>query len=222
MRSRSMAVLLAVFIAVALPWRSAGWAQGGTLPPAEFADRNDVLLIPTEEFPFEYATGLAKALAGTTKLNVRAVANLGTGEWHPYANAPQYDPAKLKDIALPAIAELQRTHGGSLFILLTARDINSASGGLRFVFAESYPRERVSVISVARLLAGPPGQQAEPGVVALRMYKMILRTIGLLYFELPRNADPKNLLFSPLMSLDALDGMEPWLRPPGVEPDARR
>src|SRR5262245_54526278 len=140
-RHRSRIVLLVAFLVLLLHWtiasQSTVLAQEPTLPPAEFADRNDVVLMPTEDFPFEFAASLAKALTATTNLNVRAVLNLASSEWRSYSNAPQYDPQKLKDIALPAIAQIRSTHGGTLCILLTSRDINSASGNLRFLFAES-------------------------------------------------------------------------------------
>jgi predicted Zn-dependent protease len=182
------------------------------LPAERFSEVYDIVLLPTQEFSFDYAANLAKVLAGDTQLRVRAVLNLGTRDWQPYANAPQYDPAKLRDQALPAIAELRKTYGGSLYILLTTRDLNNSSGKLRFVFAESYPQDAVSVISVARMLVGPSGQQASAQAVGERLRKMSLRTIGLIYFGLPRSADPHDLMYSPLMSLDALDRLEPKLR----------
>jgi predicted Zn-dependent protease len=150
-------------------------------------------------------------LAAVSNLKIRATLNLATGQWMPYSNTTQYDPAKLKDLALPAIAQIKRTHGGSLYILLTERDLNTADGNLRFVFAESYPDDGVSVVSIARMLLVAPGEKSDPQLVGARMFKMVLRTIGLVYFGLPRSADPKDLLFSPLMGLDALDGLEPRL-----------
>jgi predicted Zn-dependent protease len=182
------------------------------LPAERFSEVYDVVLLPTEEFSFDFAANLAKVLAGDTQLRVRAVLNLGTRDWKPYANTSQYNPAQLRDQALPAIAELRRTYGGSLYIVLTTRDLNNSSGKLRFVFAESYPQDGVSVISAARMLSAPNGNQASIQAVGERLRKMTLRTIGLLYFGLPRSADPRDLMYSPLMSLDALDRLEPKLR----------
>jgi len=182
------------------------------LPAERFSDNNDIVLLPTEDFPFEFAVYLAKVLAADTNLRIRAVLNLGTSDWRPYSNAPQYDPAKLKTIALPAIADLKKTYGGSLYILLTTRDINNSSGDLRFVFAESYPQDKVSVISAARMRVGTGGEPASVQVVGERLRKMALRTIGLQYYGLPRSANPQDLLYSPLMSLETLDGLVPRLR----------
>jgi predicted Zn-dependent protease len=221
-RLSSSVVFLVASIVLGIGAASTAFAQDPALPSAEFADRNDIVLMPTEDFPFEFTASLAKALAAATNLKIRAILNLGASEWRPYSNVPQYDPARLKDIALPAIAQIKSTHGGSLYILLTTRDINSASGNLRFVFAESYPNERVSVISVARMLLAPTGQQENPQLVAERVYKMVLRTIGLMYFELPRSADPKDLMFSPLMSVDALDRLDSQLRLPAEESGSKK
>ncbi len=67
------------------------------LPTERFSDNNDIVLLPTEDFPFEFAVHLAKVLAADTNLRIRAVLNLGTSDWRPYSNAPQYDPATLND-----------------------------------------------------------------------------------------------------------------------------
>jgi len=182
------------------------------LPPEHFSETNDVILLPTEDFQFEFAANLAKVLSNDTGLKIRAMLNLGTSEWKPYTSSVQYDPAKLKDIALPAISQLKKTYGASLCILLTTRDINSATGNLRFVFAESYPQDNVSVISVARMVFVGPGQQASAQLIGERMRKMTLRTIGFQYFRLPRSANPRDLMYSPLMSLEALDALDPLLR----------
>lgn len=175
------------------------------LPAERFAGLNDVVLLPTDDFSFDFAAQLARMLASDTSLRVRAVLNLGAKDWRPYSNAPQYDPARLKQIALPAIAELKKTYGGSVYIILTTRDINNSSGNLSFVFSETYPLDKISVISAARMLGGADGRQANIQLVGERLRKMSLRAIGFLYHGLPRTSDPRDLMYSPLMSLEALD-----------------
>lgn len=184
------------------------------LPPEHLSGTFDVILLPTEDFSFEFTANLARILSNDTGLKIRAMLNLGTSEWKPYPDAAQYDPAKLVDIAMPAINQLLKTYGSSFCILLTTKDINSADRNLRYVFAESYRQDKVkvSVISVARMVYGAPGQQASDQIIGERIRKMTLRTIGLQYFSMPRSANPQDIMYSPLMSLDALDALEPVLR----------
>lgn len=171
----------------------------------------DVVLLPTEEFPFDFAVALAKVVASDTGLRVRAFPNIGTSNWVPFSSPPQYDPAKLKELASPAITEFKRSYGGSLYVLLTARDINDPAAGLRFLFAQTYPADRVAVISAARMLAGPDGQRANQEIIGQRLRKMILRSVGFVLYDMPRSSNPRDLAFSPLMSLDMLDGVQPVL-----------
>lgn len=202
---RTSRLLLAAM--VVLTTLACSFARATTPEPAD-PDGYDIMLLPTEDFPFQNAAQLAAVLANDTGLKIRAALPLGTNDWRPLPDSRQFDPAALKDLAQPAIADLKKTYGASFHILLTTRDINNAGGGLRFVFAESYPKDKISVISVARLLMGPDGKPASTETVITRLRKMVLRTIGLQYFEKPRSADPRDLLYSPLMSLDALDALE--------------
>jgi hypothetical protein len=171
-------------------------------------EENDVVLLPSDDFSFDYAAALAKIVASDTGLRIRAMLPLGTRDWKPYADGQQYDPDTLKNLALPAIAQLKKSYGGTLFVLLTTRDINSADRNLRFIFAQHYPKDKVSVVSAARMLIGEPGRQASAELIGSRLRKMLLRTIGIQYYALERSADPRNILYSPLMNLDGLDGME--------------
>ncbi len=183
------------------------------IPPIpQEPDRYDVILLPTEDFSYDCAAALATSIANNTHLKVRAVLNLGTAAWTP--DGDQYDPAKLVEIARPAIAKLRNVYGGTLYIVLTTRDTNFADRTLRFTFAASYPNDMVSVISSARLL--PEGTSAPDWGqrIGVRLYEMTLRSIAPMYFKLPRTADPADLMFSPLMTVDDLDRLEPRLHRP--------
>jgi predicted Zn-dependent protease len=203
--------LLFIVVVMGLTSCSIPRTPESSLPIQVFSDNNDIVLLPTEEFPLDFAANLAKVLGRDTGLRIRAVGNLGTRDWTPYNNVTQFDPTKLKDLASPAIEQLKKNYGGVVYILLTARDINDPSGNLRFLFSANYPQNKVSVISAARMLYGGPGQTASNEVVGNRIRKMSLRAIALLYYGLPRSADPQDLMYSPLMSLEALDTIQPVL-----------
>jgi len=105
-------------------------------------------------------------VAADTGLRIRAMLPLGTRDWQPYVDVPQYDPDGLKNLALPVIAQLKKSYGGMVYVVLTTRDINSADRNLRFVFAQHYPAEKMTVLSAARMLIGERGTR--PALISSR------------------------------------------------------
>ncbi len=171
----------------------------------------DVVLLPTDDFPAEYAADLAKQIARDTGLHLRAMPPLGMRDWHPLANGSQYDPAALKDIALPAIERMRKNYGGKVYVILTTRDIKNPDDDLRFVFAEHFPVPKISVISAARMTYWGKNMTAPSEIILARVHKMLLRTVGIQYYAMPRSADIHDIMFSPLLSLDDLDALTPNL-----------
>jgi len=106
--------------------------ESAAVPSAGRApDENDIVLLPANDFSFDYAAALARMVAADTGLRIRAMLPLGTRDWQPYVDVPQYDPDGLKNLALPVIAQLKKSYGGMVYVVLTTRDINSADRNLR-------------------------------------------------------------------------------------------
>jgi len=173
----------------------------------------DVVLLPTDDFPVAVANILEKHVAADTGLKVRAMLPLGTRDWTPFPDGQQYDPAALVQLAAPAIERLRKSYGGKSYVIVTTRDINTADRNLRFVFSANFS-QNVTVVSVARMVAGNPGQPAPDEVIIGRLRKMILRTIALQYYNLGRSADIHDVTYSPLMGLDDLDAMGSAMKKP--------
>jgi len=173
----------------------------------------DVVLLPTEGFPAAVSNLLEKQVAKDTGLQVRAMLPLGTRDWKPFPDSQQYDPSELVRLAYPAIERLRKNYDGKLYVILTARDINTTDRNLRFVFSANFS-QNVAVVSVARMVAGNSGQPASDDVIIGRLRKMILRMIALQYYNLERSADIHEVTYSPLMGLDDLDAMGTVLKKP--------
>ncbi|MGH8648993.1 MAG: hypothetical protein ACREUP_06765 [Burkholderiales bacterium] len=167
----------------------------------------DVVLVPTEEFPPSKATKVATTVANDTGLQIKVVLPLGTRDWKPYPDRPQYDPDALKKLALPAIERLKTNYGGKVYVILTSRDIGPPDKSLNFVFIRHDHAQKISVVSAARMLFDQQGKQATPDVIQTRLRKMLLRTIALQYYELQRSTDIADVTYSPLMSVGDLDQM---------------
>jgi len=174
---------------------------------AETPTNYDVVLVPTEEFPRAEATKVATTVANDTGLRIKAMLPLGTRDWKPYPDRPQYDPDALKILALPAIERLKTNYGGKVYVILTSRDIGPPDKSLNFVFTRHDHAQKISVVSAARMLFDQQGNKASPDIIQTRLRKMLLRTIALQYYELQRSADIRDVTYSPLMSVGDLDQM---------------
>lgn len=175
---------------------------------------HDVVILPTEEFPQSEATKLAAMLAEDTGLSIKVVLPLGTQDWKPFADRPQYDADGLLNIAQPAIERLKGSYGGEVYVILTSRDIGVPDKSLNFVFSWNDHARKLSVVSAARMLWNEGDGQATDEVVRTRLHKMLLRIIALQYYGLPRSADISEVTYSPLMSVGDLDEMGLTLRKP--------
>jgi predicted Zn-dependent protease len=198
----SLQTTLLIIIAVAIAGCSKPPEQAVATPT-----NYDVVLVPTEDFPPFEATKVASTVARDTGLQIKVVLPLGTRDWKPYPDRPQYDPDALRNLALPAIERLKPNYGGKVYVILTSRDIAPADKSLNFVFTQHDHSQKVSVVSAARMLFDQQGKQATINVIQTRLRKMLLRTIALQYYGLQRSTDIADVTYSPLMSVGDLDQM---------------
>lgn len=176
--------------------------------PKESADAPttyDVVFMPTDEFPHTEAVKAASIISKDTGLQIKVVLPLGTKDWEPYPDRPQYDPIALLKLSVPVIERTRASYGGKAYIILTTRDIGPSDKSLNFVFSLNDPTNKSSIVSVARMIYNRQGEQADSNVIQSRLHKMILRSIGLQFYGLQRSADINDLMYAPLMGLDDLD-----------------
>jgi predicted Zn-dependent protease len=204
----SLRITLLVFLALLTGASSAPYDQR-TPPPQNY----DIVIVPTEEVSGSEITKIAEVVANDTKLRIKVVLPLGTRDWKPYPDRKQYDPGALKTLALPAIERLKKDYGGKVYIVLTGRDLGPADKSLNYVFNMHYFAEKISVVSVVRMLFDEQGKQATPEVIVTRLRKILLRTIALQYFELQRSTNIEEVTYSPLMSVRDLDKMGLTIKP---------
>ena len=175
--------------------------------PTNTLTKYDVVLVPTEEFPPSEATKLATTVASDTGLKIKVVLPIGTRDWKPFPDRPQYDADALKTLALPAIERLKTKYGGKVYVILTSRDIGPPDKSFNFLFTQHDYAQKISVVSAARMLFDQQGHQSAPDLIQTRLRKILLRTIALQYYELQRSTDITDVTYSPLMGVPDLDQM---------------
>lgn len=181
--------------------------QSPSITPEPHVPPADVYLLPVDDFSFEFADLLARELSKELKIHVRASLPMGIGDIRPLPKNSQLAIEDLIERAHNVGRRLDSTNEKLVVIALTTRDINYRSQQLRFLFASSRKTTHTSVISIARMFDSTSKVEGTQAQVAIRIYKMVKRTIGEQYFGLPRSADLSDIMYAPIMSLEDIDSM---------------
>lgn len=166
-----------------------------------------VFLIPLDDFPVDYTAQLARELSRALNIYVKPTVVMGTRGLQPFPSTNQYCAEDIVESATPVVERLPEKHKDSVFILITSRDINEKVRNFRFLFAWHQKGKRISVISTARMLSGDNNTRADDKIISERILKMVKRAIGEQYYGLQRSADIRDVMYSPIMSLEDIDKM---------------
>jgi predicted Zn-dependent protease len=165
----------------------------------------DVWLMPLDGFPRAMVTSLARRFSSELHINVRASTHAGTNRQMYSASGQMISEQVVRELSL-AISRLYDTTPKTAYIILTSADLNGADGTTRFVFSTHFPG-RISVVSAARLSDAFFGRPERQQITEERLYKIVKKSIGLQYYELPRSTKMQSVMYSPIMSLDDLDAV---------------
>jgi predicted Zn-dependent protease len=102
--------------------------------------------------------------------------------------------------------------GRSAVIGLTTDDMFPLNTGWNWAFA--YRAGPIGIVSLARMDDATFGLDPNPGLLARRMHKYIVRYGALLALSKAETSDPRSLLYDSIVSTEDLDFMEPQLAPP--------
>jgi predicted Zn-dependent protease len=76
---------------------------------------------------------------------------------------------------------------------------------LGWAYAWAWREWRVGVISTARLDPTWYGEPADPSLLRLRLRKVVAKTVGLLYYRLPVNDNPRSAFYQALSTVQDID-----------------
>lgn len=173
-------------------------------------------ILPTDDIPVEYAADLARFLTLETGIRTRASPSVFSGTIQPFSGTHQYPAEEYLALGIHAGRQLGNTDWQTYFIVLASRDINFSSRTQNFVFSSHAPADRVSVLSVARLLPGI-GRLRIPVTGSWRIFdtvrdtrvrKMLMRISGEMKLGWQRNNIPSDLMYTPISSVSDIDRME--------------
>ncbi|WFP50151.1 hypothetical protein PL263_18910 [Methylomonas sp. EFPC3] len=173
--------------------------------PAEKTGPVDVYLLPLDDFSADYAAQMAKTLTKEFGIRVKATLPLGSLRLHAFPGTQQYAAQDIFEQAGTVMRRLPEGGKHTHFVFLTNRDINARDRNFRFQFSFHDRDCRCSVVSAARM--HQPGDTATSPAVETRFLKMTKRAIGEMDLGWTRSTDIKDLMYSPIMSLDDLDAL---------------
>jgi predicted Zn-dependent protease len=123
-----------------------------------------------------------------------------------------YDPQRDQLIAEELVAQLKRGYPEharnprAVIIALTDGDIYIRSSDWQFAF--SYREDgRFGVLSAARMNPARFHEPPDDELLRRRFRKMLTKSVGILFFGLETNDDPKSVLYGNVLGLEELDGM---------------
>lgn len=165
----------------------------------------DVYLAPMADFSEDMSAALAKSLSADLGLWVKSSLRLGEISSETTPDGKQLVAEDLFVKAQTVLRSLPEKTTNTQFILLTNRDINSRTGGFRYLFSYHDRALDTSVVSAARMQANLFGQPVADKQTPTRLYKIIKRAIGEMRLGWKRSTDIADIMYSPIMSLNDLD-----------------
>lgn len=166
-----------------------------------------VYLVPMDDFPEAVAAKLARQLSDDMKLWVKATVRMGKLDIQRLPGTNQLIAEDILQKAQPIIRTLPEGSPLTYYVILTSQDINSASGNFRFQFSMHVREARSSVVSIQRMLEFRDGRYFATQRSYERLLKMTKRGIGEIYLNWQRSTNRSDIMYSPIMSLQDLDGI---------------
>jgi Flp pilus assembly protein TadD/predicted Zn-dependent protease len=122
------------------------------------------------------------------------------------------DPRRRQLIAEEVIELIKRRYPKlaedpkAILIGLTERDMYIREKNWQYAFSY-WVASRFAVVSSARMNPVNLGQPASPELLNARVRKMVMKDIGVLYYQMQPNNNPKSVLYRSINGLEDLDGM---------------
>jgi predicted Zn-dependent protease len=93
----------------------------------------------------------------------------------------------------------------AVLIGVTSQDMYPRGEDWQFCFGWRTPRSHAAVVSTARMDLHYPGEPGFEATPTKRLRKMVTKDIGILYYGMSTNGDPKSVLYGGILGIQELD-----------------
>lgn len=165
-----------------------------------------ICFIPLAEFPAAEIVELAAYYRRKFKLENEILPSISIPE-----NAIDYRRRQL--VAETLVAGLHHARpelardSGAIVIGFTDRDIYPLGEDWRFAFGWRDGNADVAVVSTARMDLHYRGEPPEEARLEVRLRKIVTKDIGILYYGLPQNSNPRSVLYDGILGIQELDAV---------------
>jgi len=191
---------------------SAASGPGDSIPPCvkasapqKLSGGGKIYFVPVGDFPPRYVEYLRDCYQRRFGLDIRALAPLAVELAAMDQNRHQLIAERLFGEMTQAYSKLA-AQPGVVLIGLTTQDMY-ALGEPHWNFVFGWKSNRYSLVSTARFIVPYYDGLATESVILERLRKVVGRYLGILYYRLPPNSNPKSLLYPNLLGVDDLDAL---------------
>lgn len=182
------------------PHASAG--SPGSLP-AKIADSR-VYFVPMGSFSSDDLTALAQYYRYNYKLDITILKSIPLDDAVRDSSRGQLMAEKLVENVRAGVPEYTNDPR-AILIGFTSEDIYPTSQNWQFAFGWRLGSSHAAVVSTARMSLHYIGQPMDSNLAETRLRKMVTKDIGILYYGLPQNQNPKSVLYNGIMGIEELD-----------------
>ena len=204
MRRLANVVLLSLLLAsFAVDTRGQTKAARTSRPGAAAKQAKEIYLVPLGQTPSLDLDELALYYKSSLGLTVKTLQGFEVDQSVVDARRRQLVAEDLVGMvrrALPKLAGNPRV----ILIGVTEHDMFIRKYPWQFAFSYRAPGQ-VTVISTARMNPVSFRQPANPELLHTRLRKMVTKNIGIMYYGLPQNDNPKSVLYRKILGLEELD-----------------
>ena len=205
--NRTLALLLGLVAMIA------GWVVYTRVSPqptsasaalAPKLEGSKIYFVPIGDFPVDQLQNLAQYYHEKYDLEITVVNRVPVDPATRDASRGQLMAESLAASLRNSVSD----HGGepgSILIGFTSEDIYPTSKNWQFAFGWRLGESRSAVVSSARLSLPDIGQPLERDLPGKRLRKIVTKDIGILYYGLPQNQNPKSVLYNQIMGIEELD-----------------
>jgi predicted Zn-dependent protease len=203
--------VLACLVALVLCW--AGYSRLSSQPAnalvslAPKTEDSNIYFVPIGNFPRERLEPLIQYYRQKYNLEIAVV------------NSIPVDPATRDDSRRQLMAERlvasvrnavpEHTYNPKeILIGFTSEDIYPTSQNWQFAFGWRQTRLGAAVVSTARMRLHYAGEPPDENFAETPLRKMVTKDIGILYYGLAPNQNPRSVLYNPILGIEELDQVD--------------
>lgn len=167
-------------------------------------DGSKVYFVPLGDFPADQLDPLVEFYRQRFGIEVSVLKNVPIDE-------STRDSARQQIVAEKLLGALQKSVSGyandrkAILIGFTSEDLYPASQNWQFCFGWRDATAHTAVVSTARLNLRRDSAPFAADISASRLRKVVTKDVGMLYFGLPQNGNPKSVMYQFVVGIDDLD-----------------